>query len=67
MSFAACIETGSKYAVNITQTTTTLAYGSPKVKCLRVLVLIAHFTYVQKTVLAIGWLMNNSSKKKLMF
>jgi len=54
MSFVACTETGSKYTVNIPQTTTTLAYGSPKVNCLRVLVLIAHFTYVQNTLLASG-------------
>ena len=52
MSFVPRTETRSKNAVNITQTTTTLAYGSPKVNCLRVLVLTAHFTYVQNTVLA---------------
>ena len=54
MSFVACTETGSKYAVNIPQTTTTPAYGSPKVNCLHVLVQIAHFKYIQNTVLVIG-------------
>lgn len=60
MSFVACSETGSKYAVNISQTTTTTpAYRSAMVNCLPVLVLTTHFTYVQNTVLASGETMCN--------